>query len=281
EGHPDNVAAALYGGLTVSCALGEGRIATVSLPVPASLRWIVLVPEVTSATAEARAVLPDSVPRADAVFNVQRVALLLAGLQSGRADAIAGALDDRLHQPYRRRLFPWLPSVVDAARGAGALGCVLSGRFGPRPMIITGVLLLASASALASTIQAPWHLYLYTGVLGALGLVALGWVPMGLLLSRWFQARRGRMAGVAFSGMGFGVFVIGPVTQWLIAATGWRTASLILGLAALVVLLPLVLWGIRDPAPREAPATDRARLAGAATTATPARPDATLRDALR
>jgi homoserine kinase len=127
EGHPDNVAAALYGGLTVSCALGEGRIATVSLPVPASLRWIVLVPELTSATAEARAVLPDSVPRADAVFNVQRVALLLAGLQSGRADAIAGALDDRLHQPYRRRLFPWLPSVVDAARSAGALGCVLSG----------------------------------------------------------------------------------------------------------------------------------------------------------
>jgi homoserine kinase len=127
EGHPDNVAAALHGGLTVSCALGDGRIATVSLPVPPALRWVVLVPEATSSTAEARAVLPDSVPRADAVFNVQRVALLLSGLQTGRLDALAVALDDRLHQPYRRRLFPWLPAVIDAAVRAGALGGVLSG----------------------------------------------------------------------------------------------------------------------------------------------------------
>jgi MFS family permease len=183
---------------------------------------------------------------------------------------------------WSRGLTAGAMSVSAIVQGLFApLAGVLADRFGPRPMIITGVLLLAGASALASTIQAPWHLYLYTGVLGALGLVALGWVPMGLLLSRWFQARRGRMAGVAFSGMGFGVFVIGPVTQWLIAATSWRTASLILGLAALVVLLPLVLWGIRDPAPREAPAADRARVAGGADTATPARPDATLRDALR
>jgi len=127
EGHPDNAAAALYGGLTVSCALGDGRIATVSLPVPGTLRWIVLVPETTSSTADARAVLPDSVPRGDAVFNVQRVSLLLAGLQSGRVDVLAAALDDRLHQPYRRRFFPWMTAVIDAARAAGALGGVLSG----------------------------------------------------------------------------------------------------------------------------------------------------------
>jgi MFS family permease len=100
---------------------------------------------------------------------------------------------------------------------------------------------------LASTIHAPWHLYLYTGVLSALGIVAVGWVPTGLLLSRWFHARRGRMAGIAFSGMGFGVFVIGPATQWLIATTSWRTASFLLGLGTLVLLLPLVLWGIREP----------------------------------
>jgi homoserine kinase len=127
EGHPDNVAAALLGGLTVSCVRADGRVVAVTLPVPASIRWVVLVPGVTSATAEARAVLPDSVPRSDAVFNVQRVALLLAGLQTGRTDVFDAALDDRLHQPYRLRLFPWMPSVVDAARGAGALGCVLSG----------------------------------------------------------------------------------------------------------------------------------------------------------
>ena len=137
EGHPDNVAAALYGGLTVSCAMGDGRIAAVSLPVPGTVRWVVLVPEITSATAEARAVLPPTYSRADAVFNVQRVALLLAGLQTQRADALAAAFDDRLHQPYRRRLFPWLPSVIDAARAAGAVGGALSGA---GPAVLAAVL---------------------------------------------------------------------------------------------------------------------------------------------
>jgi homoserine kinase len=98
EGHPDNVAAAIFGGLTVSCATAEG-VTAVTLPVTKSLAWVVLVPEVTSATAEARALLPRSVPREDAVFNVQRVALLLAGLQTSRPAALAVALDDRLHQP--------------------------------------------------------------------------------------------------------------------------------------------------------------------------------------
>ena len=126
EGHPDNVAAAIFGGLTVSCATPEG-VSAVALPVPGSLEWVVLVPEVTSATAEARALLPSSVPRADAVFNIQRVALLLASLQAARPAMLVTALDDRLHQPYRLKLFPWMPAVAAAAREAGALGCVLSG----------------------------------------------------------------------------------------------------------------------------------------------------------
>jgi homoserine kinase len=126
EGHADNVAATVYGGLTV--VSGEGKhVLALSLPVPPSLVWVVLIPELTASTAEARAVLPAKIPRADAVFNVQRVGLLLASLQSGRLEALAAALDDRLHQPYRRRLFPWMPAVIEAARGAGALGCVLSG----------------------------------------------------------------------------------------------------------------------------------------------------------
>jgi homoserine kinase len=127
EGHPDNVAAALLGGLTVSCGRADGGVTAIALPVPATVRWVVLVPSVTSATAEARAVLPDSIPRRDAVFNVQRVSLLLAGLQTGRLDVLEAALDDRLHQPYRLRLFPWMPAVADAACRAGAMGCVLSG----------------------------------------------------------------------------------------------------------------------------------------------------------
>lgn len=126
EGHPDNVAAAVFGGLTVSCATADG-VTAVTLPVTGTLSWVVLVPAVTSATSEARALLPRSIPREDAVFNVQRVALLLAGLQTALPTALSIALEDRLHQPYRLKLFPWMPDIVASARAAGALGCVLSG----------------------------------------------------------------------------------------------------------------------------------------------------------
>ena len=126
EGHPDNVAAALLGGLTVSCVSGD-RVSAVSLPVPADLGWVVLVPGIESATREARAVLPDTVTRADAVFNLQRMGLLLAALASGRVDVLGVAMEDRLHQPQRQALFPWMEAVRRAALDAGALGCVLSG----------------------------------------------------------------------------------------------------------------------------------------------------------
>jgi homoserine kinase len=153
EGHPDNVAAALFGGLTVSCPGADGAVAAISLPVPEGLTWVVLVPTITQSTAEARAVLPASVPRADAVFNVQRVALLLAGLQARRHDALAAALDDRLHQPYRRALFPWMESVADAARRAGALGCVLSGA-GPSLLALTAGDGTAVARAMETALRA-------------------------------------------------------------------------------------------------------------------------------
>ena len=124
---------------------------------------------------------------------------------------------------------------------------MLVDRVGPRRVVLGGVVLLGSAPLLNATVHAPWHLYLYTGVLGAIGLVGLGWVPMGVLLSQWFVERRGRAVGVAFSGMGVGVFVIGPLTQALVTAVGWRTASATLGAGALCLLLPLVWWGAREP----------------------------------
>jgi homoserine kinase len=161
EGHPDNVAAALLGGLTVSCALADGRVVAVTLPVPGGVRWVVLVPETTSATAEARAVLPPTYSRADAVFNVQRVSLLLAALQSGRLDALGHALDDRIHQPYRLRLFPWMPAVAEAARTAGALGCVLSG---------AGPSLLAAVSGDAEAVAHSME-----GALAAAGVRGRAW----------------------------------------------------------------------------------------------------------
>ncbi len=163
EGHPDNVAAAIFGGLTVSCRGPEGAWA-VPLPVPPRLRWVPLIPEVTSSTAEARAVLPSSVPRADAVFNVQRVALLLAGLQADRPEALRVAFDDRLHQPYRVRLFPWMPQVAEAARTAGALGCVLSGA-GPSLLAIVAD---ADADAVARAMEVALG---RAGVAGKAGIV--------------------------------------------------------------------------------------------------------------
>ncbi|HUF91120.1 MAG TPA: homoserine kinase [Candidatus Limnocylindria bacterium] len=152
EGHPDNVAAAIMGGLTVSCAGAEG-VTAVTLPVDPALTWVSLIPEVMGSTAAARAVLPQSVPRADAVFNVQRVALLLAGLQAGRHDAVRTALDDRLHQPYRRALFPWMPAVAAAARAAGALGCVLSGA-GPSLLAVVAGDAAAVGTAMESALVA-------------------------------------------------------------------------------------------------------------------------------
>jgi homoserine kinase len=135
EGHPDNLAAAVHGGFTVTCWDADLR-AMVPLPVPPALRFALLVPRQEASTAEARAVLPAAYPRADAVFNVGRTALLLAALVRERWELLGGAMADRLHQPYRgRALFPWLEPVFAAARAAGAHGVALSGA-GPSVLAI-------------------------------------------------------------------------------------------------------------------------------------------------
>lgn len=137
----------------------------------------------------------------------------------------------------------------------------LTDRLGPRRVVLGGVLLLGGASILGATIQAPWQLYLYTGVLAATGVVAVGWVPMGVLISRWFAERRGRAVGIAFSGMGVGIFVVGPLAQWLIATWGWRAATALLGAGAILTVFPLVFFFVRDAPPAAAagpPAEGRA-----------------------
>jgi homoserine kinase len=127
EGHPDNLGASLRGGVTVTCWDAETR-AIVSLPVPDGIEFALLVPDFEASTAAARAALPASYPRPDAVYNVARVALLVAAWTQARWDLVGQAMTDRLHQPYRgRAMFPWLDGVLAAARGAGALGAALSG----------------------------------------------------------------------------------------------------------------------------------------------------------
>ncbi|MDR7486652.1 MAG: homoserine kinase [Armatimonadota bacterium] len=135
EGHPDNVAAALLGGVVIvaqnSAAIRWTRI------VPAGSPAVVLaIPALEVETAKARQVLPDRVSREDAVFNLGHTALLVAALAQGRADLLRVALHDRLHQPYRAPLVPGFGAVVDAAQRAGAYGAVLSGS-GPTVAALT------------------------------------------------------------------------------------------------------------------------------------------------
>lgn len=126
EGHPDNAAAALLGGFVVSAAVHDG-IEAVRFPAPRDLRAVLFIPELRLSTDEMRRALPHDVPFADAVANLSRVAIGVAGFASGRFDLLSALTIDRLHEPYREQLYPQLPKMVAAAREAGALGACLSG----------------------------------------------------------------------------------------------------------------------------------------------------------
>lgn len=126
EGHPDNLAPTLFGGAQV-CVLSNGRVVHASIPVPPDLAVVLFVPDFAMSTAEARAVLPSSVPFSHAVYNLGRAALLVAALASGQVHLLREATRDLLHQPARQGLFPAMSALLDAALEAGALGAFLSG----------------------------------------------------------------------------------------------------------------------------------------------------------
>ena len=127
EGHPDNVAASLCGGVVASAALDDGRIAHVQLGALTGLSVALAIPEVRVSTNEARRILPPSIAHADARFTASRVALLVAAIAERRFDLLDGATRDRLHQPYRLQLVPGAAAALDHAREAGALAAFLSG----------------------------------------------------------------------------------------------------------------------------------------------------------
>ena len=126
EGHPDNVAPALLGGLVI-VVRHAGELLCHKVIVPSDLTAALFVPEVSVPTEEARRVLPAQVSRADAVHNLGRVALLVAALQQREYHLLDAATRDRLHQPHREKVFPAMPALLDAARHAGALGALRSG----------------------------------------------------------------------------------------------------------------------------------------------------------
>jgi homoserine kinase len=126
EGHPDNVAAALLGGLTAACTSGQGKVVALSSAWPDEVLFVAATPDVRVKTAEARRVLPTEISRADAVFNLQRVALLLQAIRTGRTELLREALADRWHQPYRAALVPGLSEAL-ALTHPDLLGVCLSG----------------------------------------------------------------------------------------------------------------------------------------------------------
>ncbi len=133
EGHPDNAAASVLGGLTASMMNQDGITTAVQIPIPEGLAIAAVVPNYALSTSAARAVLPDCYSRADVVFNLQRTAVLTAALATGDLDAVAQALDDRIHQPHRAPLIAGLSEAI-AHRSPGMLGCVLSGA-GPSVLV--------------------------------------------------------------------------------------------------------------------------------------------------
>jgi homoserine kinase len=126
EGHADNVAPALLGGFVAAYA-GDDRIAAYRFDAPESLRVVLFVPERRLETAAMRDVLPETVPRVDAVANLARVAAGVAGIASGDWNVLRFLTEDRLHEPYRASAYPELPGIVAAARSAGAVGACLAG----------------------------------------------------------------------------------------------------------------------------------------------------------
>ena len=126
EGHPDNVAAAVMGGLRL-VVMEEERIFTAPVPVPPEIRAVLFIPDLRIATDESRAVLPQTVTRTDAVLNMSRASLLVAAMAANHSEYLAEATKDRLHQPYRQELFPAMKLLFQAAMDAGALGVFLSG----------------------------------------------------------------------------------------------------------------------------------------------------------
>lgn len=126
EGHPDNVAPALFGGFTVS-VMNNGEVQTFSFLPRFKLKLIVAVPDFELSTRLARKVLPKNISMKDAIFNISRASMLIAALIEGREDLLPLAFDDALHQPYRKKLVPGMNEVFEAAKNAGALGAAISG----------------------------------------------------------------------------------------------------------------------------------------------------------
>jgi homoserine kinase len=127
EGHPDNAAPAIFGGLVGVYRREKKKIETLQIPFPAGIKVVLAVPELKVSTTEARRLLPKAVPLSDAVFNLSHTGLLVGACFAGRADLLRTAMQDRLHQEKRATLIPGFREALKKAEQSGAYGAALSG----------------------------------------------------------------------------------------------------------------------------------------------------------
>lgn len=126
EGHPDNILPTFVGGAT-SGVMENGMVKFIHITPPSELKCCVIIPDFPLPTKEARGILPEMVSLSDAIFNLSRAGLMVGALSQGKLELMKTALDDRLHQPYRKKLIPGYDEVMESALKNGALGCCLSG----------------------------------------------------------------------------------------------------------------------------------------------------------
>lgn len=134
EGHPDNIAPALFGGLVVSI-MEDNKVIYNKIDVSPGIKFVALIPDFTLSTKEAREVLPSNISQKDAIYNISRVSLLISTLSNGRFDLLKYAVRDSLHQQYRGKLIPGFFDIFNKCEEIGCLGLYLSGA-GPTIMAI-------------------------------------------------------------------------------------------------------------------------------------------------
>ena len=161
EGHPDNAAPCIFGGLTV-CMKKDGRLIKKTLPVKDDLSVLVCHPSFRFSTEEARRLLPKTVPMGKAVSNIAGASLFIASVLSGDYSLLSESLDDSLHQPYRKTLIRGYDEITSFAIGNGALGTCISGA-GPSVLIFSDTRRLddlrEKISGFAASLEDHWDIY--------------------------------------------------------------------------------------------------------------------------
>lgn len=126
EGHPDNVVSCMFGGLCISSVV-EGKVKFVKLNLPTDILALTIIPQQKVSTKEARKILPKKILFKDAVKNISNVGLLISSLLNKKYEFLKFATEDFLHQPYRKKLMPWMDKIFEICLENNSLCCMLSG----------------------------------------------------------------------------------------------------------------------------------------------------------